>query len=659
MSILRRRLAAQARGGAVPASEQLKPWLNAGSSEKSQVNSSNGAVHDRASPQTPPAGSGLPNNGELTTIPGGSLSGDHARRTRPTKLFRRLLTETRPYWLLIGLLLLLNLLTTPLALLAPLPLKIAVDSAIGSHPLPGFLAGIVPAAATGSAEAVLLLAIGLVVVIALLNLLQELVATLLSTYAGERVTLDFRARLFRHAQRLSLARHDRQGTSDAIYRIQWDATSVQYVAVFGLTPFISAVFMLVGVFYVTARIDWQLAAIALVISPVLFLLTRMYRRRLRTGWRDAKQLDSSAFQVVQEVLGALRVVKAFGQEDRERERFVRKYSEGMWKRIRLSVLQSAFALLTGLTTAAGTAAVLYIGVHHVQQGTLTLGSLILVMGYLAQLYQPLQALSNSLVTLQSQLASADRAFSFLDEEPDVPERPHAIPLERSKGHVEFREVSFAYDDGQPALTAVSFDVPPGARVGIAGRTGAGKTTLINLLTRMYDPTSGDIRLDGTDLRAYRLSSLRNQFAIVLQEPILFSTTIAENIAYARPDASGREIFVAADAANAHDFICELEDGYDTLVGERGMTLSGGERQRIALARAFLKDAPILILDEPTSSVDIKTEAVIIDAMQRLMAGRTAFMIAHRLGTLDLCDIRFDLEHGRLAEARAEQPTRVM
>ncbi len=567
-------------------------------------------------------------------------------------LFWRLLRLARPYWPHIGILFLLGLLSAPLALLTPLPLKIAVDSAIGSRPLPRFLDVLVPDAVTRSGGTVLVLAVGLAMTVALLTGLLELGRSVLSVYTGEKLILGLRTQLFRHAQRLSLLYHDSRGATDSAYRIQYDAQSIQWIMTDSLPSLATAVVTLVGMVYVTFLIDWQLALVAMTVSPFLFVSAWAYGRRLRPRWIKVKQLDSSALSVVQEVLGSLRVVQAFGQETREGERFVRRSGQSVQNRIHVAFIEGGFTLLIALITAAGTATVLFIGVRHVRSGVITLGDLLLVMGYLASLYAPLKQLSKSKATLQGWLASAERAFSLLDEVPDVIERPQALALARASGAVGFDNVSFAYRENHPVLRSVSFEVDPGTRVGISGRTGAGKTTLMSLLTRFYDPTSGQILLDGVDVRDYRIADLRNQFAIVLQEPVLFSTSIAENIAYARPDAGHEEIVAAAKVADAHGFIERLPEGYDTQVGERGMRLSGGERQRISLARAFLKDAPILILDEPTSSVDVKTEAEIMQAMRRLMRGRTTFMIAHRLSALEHCDVRLVNENRRLLQRRS-------
>jgi ATP-binding cassette, subfamily B, bacterial len=561
-------------------------------------------------------------------------------------LYKRLLAQARPYWPHLGILFVVGLLTTPIALLVPIPLKIVVDSVLGTHPLPGPLAGWFPGAGHAPATG-LAVAIGVLLGVTLLAQLQSISSAWLRAYVGEHLVLGFRARLLEQGQRLSLTYHDSTGTADTLYRINHDATTLQYVAVDGMIPFLSAAITLAAMITVTARLDWQLALVALAISPILFFLSRRFRRRMRGQARAVKKLESSALQVVQEILHALRVVKAFGQERRETERFVGRGREGLAARLKLALIEGRFGLLVGLTTAGGTAAVLYIGVSHVRSGVLTLGELLMVMSYLTQLYAPLATISRKAASLQAYLASAERAFALLDEVPDVPERRDAKSLERAAGAVEFKGVSFAYAPGRVVLRDVSFAVAPGTRVAVMGATGVGKTTLVNLLTRFYDPTTGSILLDGVDLRDYRVADLRRQFAIVLQHPLLFSTTIAENIAYGRPGAPQADIVEAAVAAHAHDFITRLPKGYGSPVGELGQQLSGGERQRIALARAFLRDAPLLILDEPTSSVDLKTEAVILEALERLMRGRTVFLVTHRPSTWEMCDLGLQLERGRL------------
>jgi ATP-binding cassette subfamily B protein len=572
-------------------------------------------------------------------------------------IYRRVLGEARPFWRHIFGIWLISLAATPLALLLPLPLNIAVDCVLGDKPLPGFLESVVPSTIQDSTNALLIFAVVLLVVVELASQLQSMSKSLLRTYTAERLTLHFRALLFRHAQRLSLGYHDRKGTADANYRIQSDAASVSGVAVDGVIPFVSAGITFVSMLVIIANIDLTMALIALVYAPVLVVLTWAYRRRLRNRHREVKALESSALSVVQEVLTSVRVVKAFGQEDREEGRFTNRATEGMRARVRVAVIDGSFWVAIALLTALGTGSVMYVGFRSVEAGSMTLGSLLLIMGYLAELYSPMSTISRQVTSLQSGFASAERAFALLDQAPDVAERPGALPLRRAGGAVEFRDVCFSYDGSAPVLEGVSFAVDTGERVGVSGRTGAGKTTLVSLLTRFYDPTAGAILLDGVDLRDYRLADLRNQFAIVLQEPVLFSTTIGENIVYGRPQASREEMVEAARAADVHDFISGLPDGYDTAVGERGMTLSGGERQRVSLARAFLKDAPILILDEPTSSVDLKTEATIVEAMERLMAGRTTFMIAHRLSTLESCSLRLRVQGHRVAVLDGEGSTR--
>jgi ATP-binding cassette, subfamily B, bacterial len=572
-----------------------------------------------------------------------------SKRYSMLAVYWRLLGVARPFWPHLAGMLVMSLFATPVALLTPVPLKIVVDTAIGGRPLPGWLGALLPPSAAASPGAALGVAVAVLLGVALLNQFQAVTNWVLQTYAGEQLLLRFRSQLFAHVQRLSFAYHDTRGSADATYRIQYDSQAIQALAITGVLPFITSGVTLTAVLFVTARIDVTLALVALALLLPLYVLVRSSRGSLHRQWESIKQYESSAMSVVQEVLGSLRIVKAFGQEERERQRFVAHTSRTMWGQVKLAGTQSLFDAMVGLIIASGMATAIYIGTTHVRSGILTVGELLVVMAYMTQLLAPIDTITKKIAQLQGSLVGAARAFALLDEQPEVVERADALPVGRARGEIRFDRVSFGYQGDRVVLRDVSFDVPVGARVGISGRTGAGKTTLINLLTRFYDPIAGRIQLDGADLGAYRLDDLRNQFAIVLQEPVLFSTSIGENIAYARSGATADEIVEAAQAASAHEFISALPDGYDTLVGERGLRLSGGERQRISIARAFLKDAPILILDEPTSSVDTRTETAIMAAMERLMHGRTTFMIAHRLSTLNICDIKLVLEDGRLVE----------
>jgi ATP-binding cassette subfamily B protein len=562
-------------------------------------------------------------------------------------LFRPVMEQARPFWLHLAGIFLLSLVSIPLALLAPLPLKIAVDSVIGSQPLPSLLQALLPPFIVSSDTVLLFFTFALCLAIAGLIHVQGLGIWMLSSYTGERLILHFRRRLFEHMQRLSISYHETKGAADSMYRLHHDASCIKQIPIDGVIPFTRAVCMLVGTAYITMVIDWVLAAIALALTPILMWLTNDCGRRLRKKWAEVKHRESSMMTIVQEVLGAFRVVKAYGREQDEQMRFMRQATHCMRGHNRLAGIGSGFDFAISMVITLGTATALLVGVRHVQAGSLTLGELLLVMAYLSQLTGPLETLTKKVAELQSCLASAERAFAFLATQPNVIEKTHARPLARALGHVAFDRVSFAYDGVRVVLRETSFMVRPGTRVGIVGRTGAGKTTLLNLLTRFYDPDEGRILLDGVDVRDYRVTDLRRQFAIVLQEPVLFSTTIAENIGYGRTPCTFDEIVRAAQAAHAHEFIMRLPEGYDTRVGERGAGLSGGERQRISLARTFLRDAPILLLDEPTSSLDVHTEDSIIDAMETLMRGRTTFLIAHRLRTLRNCDVQLVIDEGRV------------
>jgi ATP-binding cassette, subfamily B, bacterial len=564
---------------------------------------------------------------------------------------RQAFEDLRPYAWPILVLLIVSLAAVPTTLLFPLPIKLLVDNVLGSQPLPGYLTILVGSQV--SKNLTIWLAITLLMATAVFTYLRNLLDVWYSNKVGNRMTLDVRARLFRQMQRLSIAYHDTMGAADSAYRTLNDAPMLRSFGIDSLIPLTTSILTLAAMILVMLYLDWQLALVALLVSPLMFILTFVFRPRIRAGWRKYRASESAAMAVAQESLGASRLVKSYGQEERKNEQLVSHYNASLNASLGVQVDSALYSLLVGIVTAAGLAAVLYIGIGHVQAGTLSLGSLLIANYYVTQLYAPLRGVGQSILDIQMSLTGVERYHAVLDEKPDVPESPNPLPLERAKGKIEFRDVSFEYKKDHEVLHNVSFELPPGNCLGVVGPTGSGKTTLSTLLTRLFDPNEGIITLDDVDLKDYKLADLRNQYAIVHQETVLFSTTVAENIRFARPNATMEEVIRAASAAKAHEFITNLPNGYDTLVGERGMKLSGGERQRISLARAFLKNAPILILDEPTSSLDVHTEAAILETIQELMKGKTTLMIAHRPSTLRNCNMILVLEEGRVAQMTTE------
>jgi ATP-binding cassette, subfamily B, bacterial len=476
--------------------------------------------------------------------------------------------------------------------------------------------------------------------------------TVLSHYLGstteQNMVMDLRSDLFRHVQRLSFTFHDQRQTGALMSQINIQAASVGNI-VMVIPPIVEACLTLVGMLVISILIDWELALLALAVVPLLYWSFGVYGSRIVPRLRKVQELEWRSLSIVHEAMAMLRVIVSFGREEYEHQRFREQGKTAVDERVKLTVSQSMYTLFVQTATAAGTSLVLGIGAWHVQQGKITIGELIVLMTYIASVYQPLEQISTTVGMIHEELVQFNASLDLLDMDPDVMEKPDAIELGRSRGHVALRGVDFAYKGRQETLAGVSLEAMPGERVAIVGHTGAGKSTLMSLLVRFYDPASGAITIDGVDLRDLKLSSLREQISVVLQEPLLFSGTIEENIRYGRLESSHEEIVDAARAANAHDFIEGLPQGYATVLGERGAHISGGERQRICVARAFLKDAPILILDEPTSSIDSKTEGVILDALDDLMEGRTSFMIAHRLSTVRHADQIVVLDQGQVVE----------
>ncbi len=535
--------------------------------------------------------------------------------------------------------------TALVSLLLPWPMKFLVDHVLGDLPLPEAL----------RFEAIVddrfVLLIWVVVAGLVLVLLQNVLTVLreyLTTRLNLKITLDFRGELFQHAQRLSLAYHDRNYSGKLVYVLTNHADAAAGL-VMTVPALAQSALTFVGMFWIVIGMDLELALASLIVVPLLYRAVGSYARRIQDRLHRVKDLEGQTLSMIQEAMAMLRVIVAFGREDHEGRRFRDQGERALSARVDLTVRQTLFGLNVNMITAAGIALVIGLGGAHVLAGKLTVGQLLVVLAYISTVYQSLGSISSTLGSLQDQRVSLKRAFALLDTEPDIRDVPGAIEPAAVHGRVRFEEVSFGYRGEREVLSEISFEAAPGDYVGIVGPTGAGKTTLVSLIPRFYDPDRGRILIDGQEIRPLKVAALRRQISIVGQDPILFAASIADNIRYGRLDASADEVERAARAANAHEFIERLEHGYQTVIGERGAGLSGGERQRIAVARAFLKDAPILILDEPTAAIDARTEARLLDALERLRQQRTTFMVSHRLASVRGADLILVLDRGRIVQ----------
>jgi ATP-binding cassette, subfamily B, bacterial len=464
----------------------------------------------------------------------------------------------------------------------------------------------------------------------------------------QNMVLDLRSDLFSHVQKLSLTFHDRKQSGALMSQINLQAAAVGNI-VMVIPPVIEAGLTLIGMFAISLLLDWEVALLALIVIPFLFWSFNAYGARIVPRLQRVQALEWQSLSIINEAMNMLRVIVSFGRENYEHKRFRDQGQTAVDERVKLTVSQSLYTLGVQTATAGGASIVMGFGAWHVIEGKISLGELIVLITYMGSVYEPLEQISTTVGMVHEQLVAFASSMQLLDTEPEVVERENAIDLGRARGRVSARGVAFAYPGRQSTLSDISFDAQSGERIAIVGHTGAGKSTLMSLLIRFYDPSDGRIEIDGVDLRDLKLHSLREQISVVLQDPLLFSGTIAENIRYGRLEAAQEEIEDAARAANAHDFLINLPQGYETVLGEGGAQISGGERQRISVARAFLKDAPILILDEPTSSIDSRTESVILDSLDDLMEGRTSFMVAHRLSTVRHADQILVLDKGRIAE----------
>ena len=557
----------------------------------------------------------------------------------------RVLPYVRPYARLAALSVAATIASVAVGLLLPWPLKIVIDSVLGSRPLPDVLAN-----RFGAAEPVTILAVAVIagLVFTLLVNALSVAMSYINTRLEQGIILDFRSDLFHHAERLSVAYRDQVNTGRLIYAINFEATAAGRL-IMAMQPLGQGVLTVIGMAWITFQIDPLLALLAVMVVPVLYYAIGYYATHMQPRLLHVKGLEADALSIIHDAMSMVPVVSAFGREEHELARFRRQSLTTLLARVGITVRQTLFSLCVNMTTATGAALVLGVGSYQALRGRLTPGDLLVVLAYVAAVYKPLESISYTLGSLQDNLTGLRMGFHILDTQPVIQEAPHPQRLAEVAGSVRFEDVSFHYPGRVDTLKRISFDASPGQVVAIVGPTGAGKTTMASLIPRFYDPLAGRVLIDGRDIRGLTLQSLRDQVSIVPQEPLLFSGTIADNIRYGRLDATMDEVVAAAMAANAHDFIARLTEGYETQIGERGVRLSGGERQRLCVARAFLKNATILILDEPTASIDSRTEGVILDALDGLMVGRTTFMIAHRLSTVRHADLILTMDGGAIVE----------
>lgn len=562
----------------------------------------------------------------------------------PGGLATKLLPYLRPYRRLVVWALLQVFLIAGFELMKPWPLQVIIDNVLGGKPFPrAGLAELPPALL------LLLACLGIVVIH-----LGSGALTLLHNYTtirvGQRMVNDLRGALYAHLQRLSLAFHGRQRVGDLLYRITADSFAVQTMIMNGALPILSAAILLGGMLVVLLPLDPMLTLLALTVVPLLFALISGFNRKIVDVATEVRTTESRVYSLVQWAMSSIKVVQAFTKEEEEHRRFMGASRESLRATLRLYSWQTLYSGAVNVVIAGGTAIVVYAGARSVIAGRLSVGELIVFVSYLAQLYAPINQITQSWGLIAGARVGARRVFEVLDTAADLKDGSRSFASKGARGEVAWRNVSFKYRPETPVLTGIELKVAAGAKIAVIGPTGAGKSTLLGLLPRFFDPSNGVVEIDGVDVREYKLKSLRSQIGMVLQPPLIFPLSARDNIAYGRPGASDEEIERAARLARVHDMIVSLPEGYDTVIGESGVPLSEGEKQRITIARALLRDAPILILDEPTSALDVATEALVMAGIERLMTGRTTLIIAHRLSTVQRCDQIVVLREGRIVEA---------
>src|ERR1035437_2652915 len=562
-----------------------------------------------------------------------------------------LLRYARPYWRTFFGLIILGLVGALNGALQPWPLKLMIDNVVSDEALPATLISFFNVLGiAASRSSLLLLAITGGLCLFAVNIGLEIVTTVIWTVVGRRMTYRLAEDVFAKLQRPSLAFHSHAGVGEAITSIGSDCWLVYKLFETLIFRPIEAGLSIAIMLVLMAQLDGLLTLLAIAMAPAIVAASFLFGARMRAVAEVQRRIGGDIRSRIQQTFAGLLVVQSFGQEEREQSRFRGLASAAIHAQQRATILLGLNNLGSGLAAALGNACLIWATAYQVINGRITLGDMLVFIAYLGSLQGQIRRLASIYPALQDFSAGINRLDQILQTPPEVIDKPNAVPLRSANGHVQFENVSFNYGEGQPVLRNVSLSVEAGETIALVGPTGAGKSTLVSLVPRFFDPTEGRILIDGQDLRDVRLASLRSQVALVLQEPLLFPLTVAENIAYGRPDASRTEIEAAARAAKADEFICRLPQGYDTVLGERGANLSGGERQRLTIARALLKDAPILILDEPTTALDAATDALILEAVRALIRGRTTFIIAHRLATVQHADRIVVLQDGAVVES---------
>jgi subfamily B ATP-binding cassette protein MsbA len=533
-------------------------------------------------------------------------------------------------------------------LLEPWPIKIVLDYALASKPMPVWMVGIV-ARIGGGGLAILNFAVAAVASIAVAGAVSSYLQSYLTTNVGQRIMHDLRRTVYHHIHRLSLAEHDKKRTGDLISRVTSDIESIQDFVTTALLGIVANILTLVGIVGIMLYASWRFTLIALAITPVLFVIVYLFTRRIKKASRDVRRTESELISTVEEVFSSIRVVKAFAREDYEQRRFERQSLDNVETYLQARGMKLMLAPVVDVVVATGACLMLGYGARMVMTNQLTAGVLVVFLAYLRMMYKPMRDLSKMTDTVSKASVGFERIREILETESAVRDLRHARPAGRFKGGIEFERVSFGYTPDQLVLKDLSFTIEPGQVAAFVGETGGGKTSIVNLIARFYDPVSGVVKIDGADVRSFTMKSLRDQISFVLQDTLLFRAPVWQNIAYGRPEARRAEVERAAEQANADEFIKEMPEGYDTMVGERGVTLSGGQRQRIAIARAMIRDAPILILDEPTAGLDAQTEKAIMEALERLMKNKTSIVIAHHLETILRADTIFVMKDHELVE----------